>query len=333
MTPNDSHIPEDDLVLFALQLLPEDRIRPAKSHVDACETCRREIARLQGDLVAYSLTSDIQAPPAESRDRLLRQIAREPRLAPPEPEPAPLPIVAAAQERPQTDRADRPEIDRPAADRAAEPTFASRQNRGLHRNLPEDERDEAIEPRRPGRAAWVLALTGWALAAGASFFAGLQVHQRQQLQNSMDSQQARLDQTQRKAAWAQDALSTLTAANATQMPLHTTTAVKTAATKPGTPAPASPQALVAYLADKGALVFIGTHMDPAPAGKTYELWLLPADGRNPMPAGTFKPDSQGSASIVMPQLPRGVAAKGFGITVEDDGGSDTPTLPIVMANS
>lgn len=333
MTPNDSHIPEDDLVLFALQLLPGDRMRQAKTHAESCELCRREISRLQGDLVAYTMTSEIQAPPAESRDRVLRQIAKEPRLVPPEPEPAPLPVIAAAAERPQNDRADRAEIDRPAADRAAEPTFASRQNRGLHRNLPEDERDEAIEPRRPGRAAWVLAWTGWALAAGASFFAGLQVHQRQQLQNSMSTQQAQMDEMQRKAAWAQDALSTLTAANATQMPLHATTAVKATAAKPGTPATPSPQALVAYLADKGALVFIGTHMEPVPAGKTYELWLLPADGRNPMPAGTFKPDAQGSASIVMPQLPKGVAAKGFGITVEDDGGSEAPTLPIVMANS
>ncbi len=78
---------------------------------------------------------------------------------------------------------------------------------------------------------------------------------------------------------------------------------------------------------------MATHLEPAPAGKTYELWLTPVDGKNPMSAGTFKPDAQGSASIVMPQLPKGVPAKGFGVTIENEGGSDTPTLPIVLAGA
>ena len=104
----------------------------------------------------------------------------------------------------------------------------------------------------------------------------------------------------------------------------------TAETKPGTP---SATALAAYLADKGALVFVATHMEPTPYGKTYELWLMPADGRSPMPVTTFKPDAHGSASVVMPQLPKGIAAKGFGVTIENDGGSETPALPIVLAGT
>jgi len=353
----DSHIPDDDLVLFALQLLPEDRMRQAKKHVDTCDLCRGEIAKLQGDLVAYSMTADIQPPPPAARERLLRQVAREPRLAPPEPEPEPerRPAPPPAPLAPLTPVEDRRS---PQAHAASEPFFPTRQSRGLHRPIPEDElevpperrrrglgrglpEDEPELPqerRRPSRAPWVLAWTGWAAAIGVSFFAGLQMHQRQQIQNSIAAQQAQMDDTARQAARAQDALATLTAANAMQMPLHTTAAVKPPATpvKPGTSAPPaaaapSPEALVAYLADKGALVFIGMHMDPAPSGKTYELWLMPADGRNPMPAGTFKPDAQGTAHIMMPQLPRGVPAKGFGVTVENDGGSDTPTLPIVMS--
>jgi hypothetical protein len=347
----DSHIPDDDLVLFALQLLPEDRMRQAKKHMDACDLCRGEIAKLQGDLVAYCMTAEIQAPPPAARERLLRQIAKEPRLAPLEPEPEPERKSAPAP-APLTPVEDRRS---PQGHAASEPFFPTRQNRGLgrtisedelevaperrrrglHRGIPEDEPEIPQERRRGSRAPWVLAWTGWAVAAGVSFVAGLQVHQRQQIQSSIAAQQARMDDTTRQAARAQDALATLTAANAMQMPLHTTAAVKPATpVKPGTPAPVaapSPDALVAYLADKGALVFIGTHMDPAPAGKTYELWLLPADGRSPMPAGTFKPDAQGTAHIVMPQLPRGVPAKGFGITLENDGGSPTPTLPIVMS--
>jgi anti-sigma-K factor RskA len=155
--------------------------------------------------------------------------------------------------------------------------------------------------------------------------AGLQFHQRQQIQNSIAAQQTRLDDAMKQSAHAQDVIATLTAANAMQVALRSTSEVK-----PGTP---SAMALAAYLADKGALVFVATHMDPAPAGKTYELWLMPADGRNPMPAGMFKPDAQGRASVMMPDLPRGIPAKGFGVTMENDGGSDTPTLPIVLAGT
>jgi hypothetical protein len=350
----DNHILEDDLVLFALQLLPEDRMRQAKKHAETCDLCRGEIAKLQGDLVAYSMTADIQAPPPATRERLLRQVAKEPRLAPVEPEPEPERKPAPAPPPPPlTPLEDRRS---PQGHTASEPFFPTRQSRGLgrtipedelevpperrrrglHRGIPEDEPEAPQERRRPSRAPWVLAWTGWAVAAGVSFVAGVQLHQRQQIQSSMAAQQAHMDDTSRQATRAQDVLAALTAANAMQMPLHTIAAVKPATpVKPGTPAtpPAAPSAdaLVAYLADKGALVFIGTHMDPAPAGKTYELWLMPADGRNPMPAGTFKPDAQGAAHIVMPQLPKGVPAKGFGITVENDGGSETPTLPIVMS--
>ena len=61
-----NHIPEDDLVLFALQLLPEDRMRQAKLHAETCDLCRTEIAKLQGDLASYSMISDIVAPPTRS---------------------------------------------------------------------------------------------------------------------------------------------------------------------------------------------------------------------------------------------------------------------------
>ena len=320
-----NHIPEDDLVLFALQLLPEDRMRQAKKHAETCDLCRSEIAKLQGDLVGYSMTAEVHTPPPAARDRFLRQVAKEPRTAPPEP------VVALEERRAAPNH---PAHDRPSLQgrSPAEPFFPTRQNRTLRVEAVEEEPEE--RRRHPGRAPWVLAWTGWAVAAGCSFVAGLQLHQRQQIQSSIAAQQARMDDTQRKAARAQDALATLTAANSMQMPLHLTAAVKPGATEkpPAVTAP-MPEALVAYLAEKGALVFIATHMEPAPGGKTYELWLIPADGRNPMPAGTFKPDAQGSANVVMPQLPKGVPAKSFGVTVENDGGADTPTLPILMAGT
>jgi len=59
------------------------------------------------------------------------------------------------------------------------------------------------------------------------------------------------------------------------------------------------------------------------------LWLIPTSGAA-IPAGVFKPDAHGSASVVDPALPAGAEAKAFAITVEDEAGSATPTMPIVM---
>jgi anti-sigma-K factor RskA len=73
------------------------------------------------------------------------------------------------------------------------------------------------------------------------------------------------------------------------------------------------------------------NLKPVPAGKAYELWVMPASGGAPMPVGTFWPNSEGYASIVLPHFPSGVAAKGFGITIENAGGAATPTLPIVLS--
>lgn len=74
-------------------------------------------------------------------------------------------------------------------------------------------------------------------------------------------------------------------------------------------------------------------LDPLQPYKTYELWIIPQAGGAPIPAGTFHPNNQGNASIILPDLPRGMPAKAFGVTVEDDGGAQTPTLPIIMAGS
>src|ERR1700678_2750796 len=89
-----------------------------------------------------------------------------------------------------------------------------------------------------------------------------------------------------------------------------------------TKTPPQPQGKAFYLRSRGSLVFLANNMPALPAQKVYELWLIPA--------GVFKPDAHGSASVVNPPLPGGVEAKAFAITVENDAGAATPTMPIVM---
>ncbi|HZW96890.1 MAG TPA: anti-sigma factor [Candidatus Eremiobacteraceae bacterium] len=93
--------------------------------------------------------------------------------------------------------------------------------------------------------------------------------------------------------------------------------------------PPQPQGKAFYLRNRSSLVFLANNMPPLPPQKAYELWLIPTSGA-PIPAGVFKPDAHGSASVVNPPLPAGAEAKAFAITVENEAGSPAPTLPILM---
>ena len=100
----------------------------------------------------------------------------------------------------------------------------------------------------------------------------------------------------------------------------------------GSPRPA-PSARAVYIASRGALILQASNLAQIDSGKTYELWVIPADGKAPIPAGLFRPDAAGSASVVLPQIPAGIEAKAFGITIEPASGSSAPTLPIVLAGA
>ena len=96
--------------------------------------------------------------------------------------------------------------------------------------------------------------------------------------------------------------------------------------------PPQPQGKAFYVRDLSSLVLIATNLPSLPAGKAYELWLIPTSGA-PLPAGVFRPDAHGSATVLNPPLPRGVEAKTFAITVEPEQGSSAPTSQPVMLGS
>jgi anti-sigma-K factor RskA len=84
-----------------------------------------------------------------------------------------------------------------------------------------------------------------------------------------------------------------------------------------------------YSRDRSGLVFVASNLQPVPAQKAYELWLIPMKGA-PIPAGMFKPDNHGMAMVMNPPLPAGVEAKAFAITIEPEQGSSAPTTNIIM---
>ena len=77
-----------------------------------------------------------------------------------------------------------------------------------------------------------------------------------------------------------------------------------------------------------ALFYSGT-LPPSPPGHTYQLWLVPMEGK-PMSVGTFLPDAKGTVSGDWWDLPAGIAPKAFAVTVEPAGGRPEPSGPPVV---
>ncbi|HWW97483.1 MAG TPA: anti-sigma factor [Edaphobacter sp.] len=291
-------ITSEDLALFAMQLLPKEEAAEVAAYVAQSADARKELAEIQGDLAIYAHTVDLHSPPAQVRERLMKQVAREKKTVP---------------------------IDRPAVAETRAPEVAVRPGTIFTESgaIVPSYVTEEIAPKR-GIASRALPWVGWALAAGLALTAGKLYRDgeamRESMRGAMSAQANTIDRLTADVAAARQVAETMTDSSAMRVTL---TKGKTAAV---------PQGKATYVASKGALIFTASNLEPLQPGKTYELWLIPAAaGVSPIPAGTFRPDERGNASVIMPTLPKGVEAKAFGVTVENEGGATTPTQPILLA--
>lgn len=296
-------ITSEDLALFAMQLLSKGEMEEVAAHVAQSEEARRELAEIQGDLAIYAHTADMHSPPALARERLMKQVAREKKAIP---------------------------IDRPAVVETRAPEAAIRTDSvaaegargGGQRSTLGLGSDESLVEEMPKQSvvAKLFPWAGWAVAAGLAMGAGNLYYQRGALRGAVVAQAGRIDHLTTDVAAARRVVETMTDSSAMRVTLVTK----------GQPAPL-PTGRATYVASKGSLIFLASNLEPLQPAKTYELWLIPAAaGVNPIPAGTFRPDERGNASVILPTLPKGVEAKAFGVTVEDEGGSTTPTQPIIL---
>jgi anti-sigma-K factor RskA len=92
-----------------------------------------------------------------------------------------------------------------------------------------------------------------------------------------------------------------------------------------------PSATAIVSPSQNRMTLMASNLPPVPAGKAYELWIIPPQGA-PVNAGVFKPDEHGNAMMFDHPLPT-MQMKTFALTVEDEAGSDKPTSPIVIAGS
>jgi anti-sigma-K factor RskA len=180
----------------------------------------------------------------------------------------------------------------------------------------------AQEPRAqkspaPARRSLGWTALPWLAAAAFLLLAGFFWQQSDRLSQRVAELQGESSQQQAQLERAREIVSTLTSTDAMRVTLV------------AAQAPPQPQGKAIYVKDRSSLVFLASNMPPLPPQKIYELWLIPTNGA-PIPAGVFKPDARGSATVIEPPLPAGVEAKAFAITVEPEQGSSTPTMPIVM---
>jgi len=78
---------------------------------------------------------------------------------------------------------------------------------------------------------------------------------------------------------------------------------------------------------KDAVVVKMNGVPAPPAGKVYQMWLIPKDGSAPVSKGLMDAEALSKPAVVT-----GIgSAAALGITVEPVGGSKTPTMPTVAA--
>ena len=196
---------------------------------------------------------------------------------------------------------------------ASGPAPPRRSRERLLKAIAKEPRAQKIGAAR--RSSWTL--LPWLAAAGLLLVAGFFWQQSDRLAQRVARLQDESAQQQAQLERAREVVSTLTSTDALRVTLV------------AAQAPPQPQGKAIYVRERSSLIFLASNMPALPPQRSYELWLIPTNGA-PIPAGMFKPDARGSATVVEPPLPGGVEAKAFAITVEPEQGSSAPTMPIVM---
>jgi anti-sigma-K factor RskA len=75
------------------------------------------------------------------------------------------------------------------------------------------------------------------------------------------------------------------------------------------------------------VLLIASNLPPLPAGRTYEMWVIPTKTSAPRPAGLFLSDAQGSAINLLP-VPLD-ALYAVAVSVEPESGSPAPTNIVI----
>jgi anti-sigma-K factor RskA len=99
---------------------------------------------------------------------------------------------------------------------------------------------------------------------------------------------------------------------------------------PLAPAPLA-RARVVFDPTRREAVLIASGLEPAPAGKGYEVWVIGKAA--PVAAGVFQVDAAGNAVHRLPALAEVALARTFAVTLEPAAGVGSPTGPMILAGA
>jgi len=86
-----------------------------------------------------------------------------------------------------------------------------------------------------------------------------------------------------------------------------------------------------FLDSRRGVLLLASNLPPAPAGKAYEMWVIPKGGK-PLPAGMFQAATDWTAMHVLPGPVDLTGAGAVAVTLERESGVPQPTSqPVILA--
>jgi len=164
------------------------------------------------------------------------------------------------------------------------------------------------------RRSFAPVATGMALAAMLLLSIGLSLKVRV-LSDAVVARDSLLSEGERKLAEREATLNAILEPN---VQLTTLTATG-----------AQPVVQIFYDKVKRRLVLHAFRLAPVPAGRTYQLWLMPKKG-NPIASQTFNTEADGHGLLTSVNVPAGEDIGGFALTIEPLGGSPQPTSTPIL---
>lgn len=84
-----------------------------------------------------------------------------------------------------------------------------------------------------------------------------------------------------------------------------------------------------FINAKLGVLLIASNLPALPAGKTFEMWIIPSKDSSPRPAGLFRDNGQGTGMNIQPGAVNSLYA--VAVSIEPEAGAQTPSNVILVA--
>jgi anti-sigma-K factor RskA len=300
---------QETAALYALGALSQHEARAFEFHLhEGCTACDVELKQFEQVAGLLGSTAEPVAPPAYLRDLLAVRIQRETLpLTSPSTTSSSIPPPSSVRTNSTAKT-----ISSASVIPFREPKLASKPSpeTGARVQLP-------VAPRLSSGPAWL----PWAVAAALliAFLYTLSAWRTDQrsLQAAMDQDKAELKEQLAKEAAKSTEMAQINS-------VLSSPEVQTIELAGQEPAPGSSARV--YWDVQGARWVVTADLPPAPEGKVYQLWFVTPDAK--ISAGLISLDKNGHGFTVV-QFPSSVTQlNAAAITLEPEGGSEQPTMPI-----